>query len=446
MSTGFLIWLSVLSWTPSSGALQLIAYVGVPLSVTVWTIVTKSRVSLPVLLLFAALATLATLSMLAEGDAVALPNALLAVLTYGSLAILLVRAPYDARCYGRLVTALSVLTVVQVLIAVVQFVDANRSLRFVSMAAGDAAVGTLLTNSHLFSVKMLVLVAVFAVAAILRVHRRAAVTGLLAALIGVVLSSALLSTVLGLAAVCVVAFALPSRFIGARLRTPLWRLRIAATAIAIIGGALFLLSQPANVRYIQGTFSGLARIAMGESERPLPGKVNATIDSAAYMFDDAKVLLIGTGPGHYSSRAALILSGGYLAPHPSMVPVSLSTHTDTMILPRWNPGVWSVQYQDGVMNQPFHSIQSIVVEFGLIGSLLVLFGYGWAWRRVLGVRAPDARTAAVQLSGIVVLAMLPVLLLTDNWLEYPHAAVQMLVPVALALNLPGRRHAGSATG
>jgi len=437
--SGFVLWLLALSWAPAIGVPQLVAYVGVPASVVALILLRRCRLSLATVIYFLALGTVAAASLTLEGDAARPLNAGLALLTYGSLLVLVPRFRYDATRYRTFVVAAAWIAILQVGVAAAQFLVANPSPTFQSMASGDAAVGTLLTNSHLFSVKMLGLLVVLSVAALVNVRRWMALAGAGAALLGVVLSSALLSTALGAVAIAAAIYLTPTTLILRRLARHVRRLRWTIAAVFLVGGLLFVATQPSNVRYMTNTLRSLTGVLTGESARTLPGKIAATIDSTDLLLSQTKLALIGTGPGHYSSRAALILSGGYLSPHPSIVPVSLSPYTETRILPRWNPEVWSVRFQDGVMNQPFHSIQSVLLELGLVGVLIGMLGYLHAWYRVLRLPSDDRSMAAIQLTAVLTLVLLPLLLLSDNWLEYPQSATQLLLPLVLAMNARSRQ-------
>lgn len=441
-SVAFPLWLLLLSWAPAVGAAQLLAYVFAPASAIAVLLVRTSRLSRITIVLAAALCGLGALSLALEGDHGRPLNAALAALTYGSLLAFAPRIRFESERYGTFVVAMAWITFVELVVAMGQFVASNASLTFQSMAAGDAAVGTLLTNSHLFAIKMLVSLVVFAVAAILDVRRRIALFGASASLLGVVLSSALMSTVLGAVAIVAVVYLTPTWLVLRHLRRPIGRLRTTVFVAFVAGGLLFFATQPDNVRFTAATLRVLVSPTTGTPERPVPGKVAATLESASLLLSQPKVMLLGTSPGHFSSRAALILSGGYLSPQPSYVPVSLSRYTEAIVLPRWNPSVWSVQYRDGVMNQPFHSVQSIVVELGLLGTLVVLAAYVGLWSRALRFKAWDRGSAAIQLTAVVALVLIPLLLLTDNWLEYPQAAIQLLLPLVLLLNVRRAEAAG----
>lgn len=427
--------LMLLSWSPAAGVWQLGAYLAVPATVLLLIVIARPLLSVRALLVFGALTATGAASAMLEGFDVRPTNLVVVALTYGSILVLVPRLRYEPSRYGQIVSFSAFLAIFELLVAVAQFVTNNDGLAFRSMAAGDHAVGTLLGNSHLFSVKMILHVIVLTVAAVFGVRRRTAVVGAVAAVIGVVLSSALFSTALGLTGIALAVFGIPTWLFFRALRRSIWRLRIALAAVLISSVLLFVFTQPANVRYVGQTVDRVTGALIGANVRALPGKLEASLDSLALLMSDPKVLLVGTGPGHYSSRAALILSGGYLAPHAASIPVSNSTYTETLILPRWNPRVWSVQFQDGVMNQPFHSIQSVLVEFGLIGALIVLVGVASAFQRLTTIRVASPEAAAIQLTALMTMIAMPFLLLSDNWLEYPHAAVPLFLPLVLAFGI-----------
>lgn len=433
--------LYLLSWLPANGALQIVVYLGLPTLVILGALIgglTFSRVRLA---LFGAWAAVIGLSLVLEGSNLLGLNATVALLTHASLLLLVVHFHFEPVKYVKLIGLLALLTTMETGIALTQFIGASGSLTFSSMSAGDAAVGTLLTNSHLFVVKMLAMSVVLGVAAAYRIRFWFATFGAFSALLGVFLGSALLATALAVVTIVAVILFFPTKIIP-RAFVPavrsLRRLVVVGTMTLVVGMAYL---QKGNFEYVQTTLMRAGDILSAREVKDNSGKIVGARLSSELMASDAKVLMLGTGLGHYSSRAALILSGGYLASQPSWMPVSASRYTKDNILPLWNATVWSEQFRDGVMNQPFFGLQSFALEGGAIGLAILLLTYAYVGIALLNTSVQDRYGTAILTTGVIMYVLLPALLLTDNWLEFPHAAIALLLPISMALSLSKRPRA-----
>lgn len=435
--------LLVVSWFPVSGFFQVVVYLAIPTLVAFWIITRRANSSRTGTAVVLAILTVSGLGLVLEGSHAIPLNVALAVLTYGSTLVLLLRFRIRTTDYGYFVAISAWLVFIEVAIAIGQFIIENRGVSFQAMSAGDAVVGTLLAHSHLFVVKMLAHFFVLVSAVALGVRRRIAALGMYAALIGIVLGSALLTMILAAVGLLLFLYLVPANLLGHGLSRALRRLRVTFAVVLGAATGLMLWLQPDNVAYISREVRGLRTVLASTSAGEGRGKIVGTVDSMRVLTSNPKVLLVGTGPGHYSSRAALILSGGYLAHQPAIIPVSVSRYTSAHILPRWNHTIWSRRYLDGVMNQPFHSVQSVVLELGLIGISLVSLAYLWSWARVLRIRACCREARSIQLAALLSLSATPMILLSDNWIEYPHAFVPLVLPILMALNL---RRCGDPVG
>jgi hypothetical protein len=427
--------LLVVSWFPVSGFFQVFVYLAIPTLVAFWIITHRANLSRIGTALVLAVLTVSGLGLVLEGSHAMPLNGALALLTYGSTLLLLLRFRVRTTDYGEIVVISAWLVFIEVAIAIGQFVIENRGVSFQAMSAGDAVVGTLLAHSHLFVVKMLAHFFVLLSAVVLGVRRRVAALGMYAALVGIVLGSALLTMILAAVGLLLFLYLVPANHLGHELSRAIRRLRVTFAVVLGVATGMMLWLQPDNVAYISREVRGLRTVLTTTAAGEGRGKVVGTVDSLRLLTSNPKVLLFGTGLGHYSSRAALILSGGYLTHHPSFIPVSVSRYTSSHILPRWNPTIWSRRYLDGVMNQPFQSVQSVVLELGLTGTALVAFAYFWSWARVLRIGARGKEARSIQLAALLALSAIPMILLSDNWLEYPHAFVPLVLPILLSLNL-----------
>ncbi|MFQ5616441.1 MAG: hypothetical protein ACE5GO_08285, partial [Anaerolineales bacterium] len=326
------------------------------------------------------------------------------------------------------------LSLVEAFIGALQLIRLQGGFVFSSLSAGDLVVGTLGTNSHLFATKMLFqglfLVALWPQGRRMGVRRANLwLAGGLAAFAGAMLASALAATVLFFATVFGWQLWLRAKTVFARLQRGVSRFTVSARALGFSLASIFLVgllvwlfvvTQQRNVTLTVYTLQRLA--ALDLSDRIRFQKIISFRESVdKVLLDNPKNALVGLGLGRYSSRAAMILSGGYLRVHPSYIPISRSPETDAYIYPVWNPETWSA-FGGSIMGMPTNSIQGVLIEFGVVGTAL-LIGYFWTLGRRARARARKLSAGAGLQKAL--LSMVPMLILclwmvsvTDLWLEY----------------------------
>jgi hypothetical protein len=141
---------------------------------------------------------------------------------------------------------------------------------------------------------------------------------------------------------------------------------------------------------------------------------------------------IGLGPGQFSSRASLIMSGLYLGgpTHPKPLPVEPAS---TRLAADYCISLWVAIYEYledaevgrggsiGSTQQPFFSWLSVYTETGVAGLLLCIVAMIWI---IVSVRRatrqnPESRSAALLIVGGALLVFL--LGMQDNYWEAPQA-------------------------
>jgi hypothetical protein len=199
--------------------------------------------------------------------------------------------------------------------------------------------------------------------------------------------------------------------------------------------AFFLITQQDNAALITRNFRTF--IQKGPEANPVVFQKVLVFEESVeeLLFDNLKTATFGLGLGRYSSRAAMILSGGYLRNHPDLIPISRSPQTDIYIYSRWNPDVWHI-YGGSIMGMPTNSVQSVLIEFGLIGFGAMLWYFGFlVWRAYKRLQRSSDELAILYLRMVLpFLAALSTVSLTDLWLEYPQLTVYVYLVVVLAFS------------
>lgn len=147
---------------------------------------------------------------------------------------------------------------------------------------------------------------------------------------------------------------------------------VALVVLVAIGG--LALTQRSNL----GLYESYATLIL---ENRLP-KVEMTRRVAAELAPrDHFFALFGYGPGQFLSRAGLMATGRYLGTpqHPRKLPLlpsGLTAPQQRQMLDLWETSLWEAGYGGSAMAKPWSSWLAIGSEFGLFGLLAVLLGMG----------------------------------------------------------------------
>lgn len=139
------------------------------------------------------------------------------------------------------------------------------------------------------------------------------------------------------------------------------------------------------------------------------------------IIKDPLIVLFGTGPGTYSSRASFLLNGdhskiGIIKRNIQIRP----RFAEQDVFPLWNSKIVGMAWMNGSKNEPWSSIVSFLVEYGVIISLAVFL---LIYRRVLKIRKAGFNSDFFLFTSIFLI----LLLLTDNYLEYPEVSLPLLM-------------------
>ncbi|MBO9573594.1 MAG: hypothetical protein J7497_15510, partial [Chitinophagaceae bacterium] len=153
--------------------------------------------------------------------------------------------------------------------------------------------------------------------------------------------------------------------------------------------------------------------------------------------NDIKDFLFGSGPGTFNSRTAFMVgSPTYFTKLPFIKDTEQPYYFKNYAYSLWNPSNNSkALYLDGFRNQPFSSILAFLGEFGFIFFLAFFALYYMYYLKVKNLYKsintnPEARTNFIFFKFLIIL--LPLLLLIDNFYEYPEIMLPVLIGIKLS--------------
>jgi hypothetical protein len=407
----------------------------------------------------------------------------LGLLTYSSALILTLRFHKPARVFSVVIVTVTVLSILEAAIGAVQLLSNTGTLIFSSTSAGDAVTGSLANNTRVYYMKM------FLQSMLLfyvwkdgyrpfenrkRLGGYMLLIGATSALIGSIFTGSVAVLALGMGAIVLWHLGEAIFRLVTTKRVSLSDLA-AVTAFFAAGLVLFIFTQPGNVgrlnRFVTGEtpeilpdrvpVDGSAGMQEDDLETVTPAppvlvrgvagpvvlgsqKIGVFLESVEQvLFANPRNALIGVGLGRYSSRAAMMLTGGYLMPHnpegrPDWMPVSRTELTDHYIYNRWLMRNQIYPNPTSSLHDPYSTVQSVVVEFGLLGTLAVVGYFVWVLRTIAGNAARSAVGYLVLLGSRLppLYFALAISSFYELWLEWPQ--VMGLIYLLSSLGLSNR--------
>lgn len=228
-----------------------------------------------------------------------------------------------------------------------------------------------------------------------------------------------------------------------------WRkiLLVALIGLASGVGALVVGSRASSV-----TVGNWEQVFSSELSQELTqiGKTQAILSLVSIYQEAPHAVLVGVGPGAYSSRAfqAFVNPTG----NESMSNVTRD-YVSTI-----EPSIWAQRYViplisrpgccflgSGTVDWPFSSYISLLSELGVVGLLAYLWAYYLVFARVWmksrqAWRERDVQRYAVSIGGMVGLLFLAQMAFLDNWFETSRVVVPLwLMLVPLLMDKPEHR-------
>ena len=432
------------SWLPMRGAMQAIAFVILPFLVVLGFVFKQISLSKRDTIFWGVFFAFYAVYATTYSD-FSLWNPIVGLITYSGLLLFSVRSVGFGKTARVFVLCTAGLTFFEGILGVMQVVVAQGgNFIFEGPAIGDYAVGTTLvdTNSHMYGAKMfyqsLFLLYAWHYAGkqryISRNQRLLVLGGLVFGTLGTMYASPL-AFVLIYIMVISCCYLLVSVWQLLR-RKPLLLREIGLLAIWIVGMVFVIqLTQPAN-SFLVGAATQTVTETGENGAVPVTRKLEVLQELVQKdLLASPLTTLLGYGLGRHSSRAAMILSGDYLLNQPDWLPITSSPQTAYLVETYWNDGA-KAQYHGSHIAMPSSSIQAVLMEFGLLGSLALLIYVGSIFARVRQFAAcsPDSfQTFWLARIPLFILGM-GASSLFFFWAEYPPvvAFVALLIVIGFA--------------
>ena len=143
-------------------------------------------------------------------------------------------------------------------------------------------------------------------------------------------------------------------------------------------------------------------------------------DGARSILSDPKNLVLGTGMGQYSSRAALVTSGEFLSVSLPSVAVGQSYYFRRYL----GPGLASFEErgEGSAISKPYFTCMTLVVEWGLVQSVAIAAVIWLTLARCFELmRQPCPYVARAGMLGGVAIAFFLLCCTVENYAEFPQA-------------------------
>lgn len=215
--------------------------------------------------------------------------------------------------------------------------------------------------------------------------------------------------------------------------------------VSVLGfGILYLLIlflKPSIISYNVANIRKIAEFNVVEGPRKLTSFYNYAISYPR----DLKDFLFGSGPGTFNSRSAFMVgSPSYFTGLPFIKDETKPYYFENFAYTLWNESNTSQsQYLDGFRNQPFSSLLAFLGEYGLIFTLMLSFLYYRYYHDVAREYRENKWNSGVEIYFRYfkfLIVLLPLLLLIDNYHEYPEIMLLILLGIKFAHAGIGQQH------
>ncbi len=201
-----------------------------------------------------------------------------------------------------------------------------------------------------------------------------------------------------------------------------------ATGVIIVVGLAIYLIRPQTLKYnlnILNRFSG-------KTNAPIPRKLLSYKNYYLAYKDNMRDMIFGSGPGTFNSRSAFVVgSPDYFKIAGPMKSADQPHYFKNYAYTLWNAsntGKWN----DGFMNQPFSSFLAFLGEYGLLFTVLFLIYYIRQHNTVMNYAVYDENKKLIKDTYKFVSILLLLLLVIDNYAEYPEIYILFILLMKLA--------------
>jgi hypothetical protein len=210
-------------------------------------------------------------------------------------------------------------------------------------------------------------------------------------------------------------------------------IRVAVAAALLLVAIYYMIGflNPNALDYNKANLKKISNFDVRHGPRKLTVFYNYTISYP----NDIKDFLFGSGPGTFNSRSAFIVGSPiYFSGLGIIKSKDQPYYFRNYAYSLWNPSNTSkALYQDGFRNQPFSALLAFLGEYGLIFSLFFAWYYHSQYRQITGMVAanPSPRSKAYRRIVKFLFCFLGLLLVIDNYHEYPEITLLILVLIKL---------------
>jgi len=258
--------------------------------------------------------------------------------------------------------------------------------------------------------------------------------------IGWVLASALFTLIIGVFVIFL--FFVVNKLIRSFFTYKLHKSIYYIIVLGLIGVTFFVFTQKNNVTYILTSVRYAYATVMGI---PTHGKV--AVRKITYykktLVDLPKeypsMLLIGVGPGNYSSRSAWMISGEYLKNQPAYIPVTPSDIARKYSLAIWSKKMITTKFKGAgsIMHQPFSTWVSIFAEMGIAAliTFYLIFRTFYKGFKTAMKTTQDLFISNFALGLKMSTVYIALLFFMENIFEYPLIMGQFFIFACAAINI-----------
>jgi hypothetical protein len=240
----------------------------------------------------------------------------------------------------------------------------------------------------------------------------------------------LLATVMGFygAGLAALLFAFSIAFSKFKLISIIKSLLIAVSAFFLLY-FLTVWLRPEASTYYKASATKLLSIDKKDGPRKLLSYYNYGLGYTS----DTKDFLFGSGPGTFNSRSAFVVgSPSYFTQFSFIKSKQQPFYFKYFIYPLWNETNTSqALFQDGFRNQPFSSLLTFLGEYGLIFTIFFAIAVYFYFKRVQMPVNNATSSRSLKWLFRFLLFFLLILLVIDNYMEYPEVII--LITVLLKL-------------
>ena len=224
--------------------------------------------------------------------------------------------------------------------------------------------------------------------------------------------------------ICLASFVLS--FFQFRLKVVLRTFGVAVLSLASVYILLYLI-KPVTLEYNIANLNKIVHPRLDGGPRKLISFYNYAVSYPK----NAKDFLFGSGPGTFNSRSAFMVgSPSYFTEAPFIKDPYQPYYFQHYAYPLWNETNTAQRlYLDGFRNQPFSSLLALLGEYGIVFTMVLALIYIRYYYRVAGLyeHCRENRDARVKWRFFkFLMILLPLLLLIDNYLEYPEIMLLIL--------------------